>query len=73
MSTKGDTGEFVCGRHGDKLEGLVSIRRSAQFLNELSESGKLAMEQNGMRTDHEQLAQISVAHLGDAFQPLLSA
>ncbi|ESX98301.1 hypothetical protein X755_15810 [Mesorhizobium sp. LNJC405B00] len=31
------------------------------------------MEQNGMSADYEQLAQISVTHLGDASQPFLSA
>lgn len=53
------------------LKGLASKRRSAQLLN--ASLLRLRWEENGVRADLEQLAQISVSHLGDAPQPFLSA
>ena len=55
---KDDAGELVGGRHGDELEGLglhQAIRPASQRI-----AAPSAVEENGVRADDEQLAQIAV-------------
>ena len=66
-----DAGKLVGDRHGDELERLglhQAISPASQRI-----AATFAMEENGVCADHQQLTQISVAHLGDAPQPFLSA
>lgn len=68
---EGDAGELVGGRHGDKLERLglhQAIGPASQRI-----AATFAMEEDRVSADNEQLAQISVSHLGNSPQPLLAA